>query len=308
MQVQADVVHLHDQPHHPVHAHGDEDGHHRQDRRLHPEAQVGHLVHGDDHDLQGQDEVRGDGPAHHGVLGLRTPLDGGLLVVGMPVAGELAPYLVRALIGQVGAAGQQQPRQDPGGEPVEQQQRGQDEHELVAQGALGDPPDHRQLAGRGRAGHVLRGHRGVVDHHARRLGRGASRSGGHVVHARGGEAGEGGDVVEQGYESDHGSSWGGADGRAGARAGRRSSIAAGTDTHRPGPVGDRAGACAADEAAGGLRRRSRWSPRDGSPGGRRCGAGPSRRRRRARAGPRSRRRWPPPRSARPGTSSAAGAS
>jgi hypothetical protein len=51
------------------------------------------------------------------------------------------------------------------------------------------------------AGHVARGDGGVVDDHARRLG--ARLAGGHadIVEAGGGQLGDAGDVVEQGYKS-----------------------------------------------------------------------------------------------------------
>ena len=117
------------------------------------------------------------------------------------VAAQPLPDLLGALVAEVGAAAHQQRREEPGQELAEQQGRGEDEQELVAQRPAGDLPDDRQLALGRHVLDVLRGDGGVVHDHAGGLRAGAAGRRTDVVHRRGGEPGEGGDVVEQAEEA-----------------------------------------------------------------------------------------------------------
>ena len=117
------------------------------------------------------------------------------------VPGEALVDLVGALVGEERATEDEDHRQQARQELPEQHGRGQDEEQLVAQRPDGDLLDDRQLAvGRGPV-EVLRRHGGVVDDHARGLGAGPARGGADVVHAGGGDPGECGDVVEEGEQS-----------------------------------------------------------------------------------------------------------
>ena len=67
-EVQADVVHLHDQRDGAVDARGDGEGDEHEDQRAREQGLVGHLVERDHHDLRGEDEVGPDRPAHELLL------------------------------------------------------------------------------------------------------------------------------------------------------------------------------------------------------------------------------------------------
>ena len=86
--------------------------------------------------------------------------------------GDLLPDLLGALVAEVGAADHEDRGQQPRQELAEQQGRREDDEQLVAQRADGDPLDDRQLAVGGEALHVARRDGGVVDDDARRLGAG----------------------------------------------------------------------------------------------------------------------------------------
>src|SRR5258708_19822293 len=73
-----------------------------------------------------------------------------------------AHYLLGTLVAEVGGADHQDRRQQPRDELTQQQRRGQDEHQLVAQGSDRDPLDHRQFAIGGDAVPVLGGHPAVA--------------------------------------------------------------------------------------------------------------------------------------------------
>ena len=141
---------------------------HDEDDEPRPERLVGNLVERDHHDLGGQDEVGADRARRHLLLGVLADRRGGC-GVGV-VAAEPAPDLLGALVAEVGGAEHQDRRHQPRHELAEQQGRGQDEQQLVAQRPDGDPLDHRQFAVGGDPVHVLRSHRGVVDDDACRLG------------------------------------------------------------------------------------------------------------------------------------------
>ena len=68
---------------------------------------------------------------------------------------------------------------------------------LFLRRADGDLADDRQLPFRRQADDVARGHRRIVDDHARGLGAGLAGGAGDIVDRRGGELGDGGDVVEE---------------------------------------------------------------------------------------------------------------
>ena len=178
----------------------------RQDDGPHHEPGVGvgadHLVERDHHDLGREDEVGPDRPRDRLllVLGGELPLLVRQVLGARAVVADPFPDLLRALVGQVGAADDQQDRQPLGQELAEQQRRRQDEQELVAQRALRDPLDDRQLAVGRRPVEVLRCDGGVVHDHARGLGAGPAGRGPDVVDRRGRDPREGRDVVEQGED------------------------------------------------------------------------------------------------------------
>ncbi len=117
------------------------------------------------------------------------------------VAADLLPDLVRALVGEEATAEDEDHGQQLREELSQQDRRREDEEQLVAQRADRDLLDDRQLAlGRG-AVEVLRGDGGVVDDHAGGLGARPAGRGTDVVDGRSGDAGQRGDVVEQGEES-----------------------------------------------------------------------------------------------------------
>ena len=195
---EAHVVHLHQEADGSVHHSGDPDGDHDEHGGARPQRLRVDRVHGDDHDLRGEDQIRAHRARDDPVLGLRAS-GGGRCLLG-PSAHQL-PDLLGALEAQVQAAEHEDRRQRPGRENAQQQQDGQDEDQLVAQRALGDPPDDRQLARGLEPLHVLRRDRGVVDHHPHRLGTRLRGRGRHVVGAGRGQAGEGRHVIEQCGES-----------------------------------------------------------------------------------------------------------
>ena len=106
---------------------------------------------------------------------------------GVVVTADPRPDLLGALVGQERAAEDSRIGSSHGRNCTEEQRRGQDEEQLVAQRADGDLLDDRQLArGRGPL-EELRGHSGVVDHHARGLGARATGGGADVVDRRSGQ-------------------------------------------------------------------------------------------------------------------------
>ena len=86
-----------------IYEHRDRDRDDDKDERPDPQGLGGHLVHGDDHDLAGEDEVGGDGALDDLGLRRRATFNGrGLL--GLVVAAKLVPDLLGALVAEVGAA------------------------------------------------------------------------------------------------------------------------------------------------------------------------------------------------------------
>ena len=85
------------------------------------------------------------------------------------------------------------PRRDPG----EDHRDGQDDNELIDKRALGDAPNHRQLALRLNPFDVLRGYRGIIDYNTSGFHRGLARECGHIVNAGSSGAGDQSDVVKQ---------------------------------------------------------------------------------------------------------------
>lgn len=110
---------------------------------------------------------------------------------------EVVENLLRALETQVSAAAHEDWSQCPWRNPGKQQGDGQNDDNLVDQGALGDAPNHWQLARRGDSRDVLGGYCGVVHDHARRLHGGLTGKGCYVVNAGSSGAGDECDVVKQ---------------------------------------------------------------------------------------------------------------
>jgi len=178
-EMESDVIHLHDQGDHAVHECCDRQGDDDQDDRPRQEWFVGHLVQRDDHDLGRQDEVGADRVGDHLVLvhGAAGRRRGPMRV--MP--GELLPQLLDTLVAQIRATEHEQRCERPLGELAEQEDRGQDREQFVADRTLGDPADDRQFALRLDALHVTGRHSGVVDDDTGRLGAGAPGSSGDVI-------------------------------------------------------------------------------------------------------------------------------
>ena len=198
-QMQADIIHLHDQRHGAIDHHGDQQADQGQGRRLGRQRTLGQIRQGDGGDLGREDQVRADRRTDH-LLFLLGGRNGQIVRRGFvaSVTGQLPPEFFGGLEAEIGAAGHQQRRQRPGREGADHQRSGQEDEEFVLQRAYGDLADDRQLA-RGRKAHrVTRGHRGVVDHHASRLYAGPAGGGGHVVDRGRRHLGDGRDVVEKG--------------------------------------------------------------------------------------------------------------
>ena len=195
-QVRAGVVELDESRHQAVDGEGDEQG----DEDQHDDAPHGGLPldlgQGQQHDLGGQNEVRGDGLTDD--LGL---VDRAGLLLGVSSAAEALQDLLPALEAQVGAADDERHRQEPRRHGRQQQADRQDDEELVAQRAQRDLLDDRQLPVRGDAGDVLGGGGDVVDGGRRDLRRGLDGHGGRVVNGGQRQLGERGDVVEKGEEA-----------------------------------------------------------------------------------------------------------
>ena len=170
----------------------------RQDDRPGPERLARHLGQGDGHDFGRQDEVGPDRSAHHLALVIGAAQLGGVLGEAVVRFRYGFPHLLGALEAQIGGSEHEQWRDRPGQQSAQRQSRGEQDEQLVLQRPLGDPGDDRKLAIGGETGDVARSHRGIVDHHACRLGAGAAGRGADIVDRRGGELGDDGDVVEQG--------------------------------------------------------------------------------------------------------------
>lgn len=163
-----------------------------------PQGLGGHLVHGDDHDLAGQDEVGGDGALDDSGLRRRSPLDRRGIFFGGVVAAEFVPDLLGTLIAEVGATQHEDERDGSRKEGTDGQQCRQNDQQLVPERSPEDLLDHREFTGRVRTGYVLRGDGGVVNHYAGGLCPGLGGAGSDVVHGGGRYAGNGCDVVQQG--------------------------------------------------------------------------------------------------------------
>ena len=194
---QTDVVHLDDDRNDPVDDRGDQHGDDHQDDRALRQAFVEHLLEGDHHDLRRQDEVRAHGPGDH--LGLRfRPLDDRrevVVAVVVPMRHAMVD-LLGSLEAEVHTTDHQDDLDEQRSDSAEHERRGEDQQQFVAERALGDLRDDRQLAVRGEALHVRRRHRRVVDDHAGRLHARSSSCRTDVVDRRCRQLGERCDVVE----------------------------------------------------------------------------------------------------------------
>jgi hypothetical protein len=115
----------------------------------------------------------------------------------MLLAAQLLQHLLGALEAEEQPADDQQEGDRLRQELAEQQRDRQQDQQLVAQAALGDRQDHRQLAVGREIGDVGRRYRGVVDHHPRRLAPRLRGGGGDIVERCGRRAGDQRDVIEQ---------------------------------------------------------------------------------------------------------------
>ena len=196
-ETQTDVVHLHDQCDDAVDDRRDHEcDDDENDRSLHDRL-VEHLLQGDHHDLGREDEVGSNGAGDGLGLGLGPQHHGRqLLVVAVLVMTEPVVDLLGTLEAEVRAAEHQDDLHEHRRDGAQDQGRGKDEQDLVAQRSRGDLADDRQLALGGEAANVCRRHGGVVDDDARRLHARAARRCAHVVHRRRGQLGERRDIIE----------------------------------------------------------------------------------------------------------------
>jgi hypothetical protein len=195
-ELQADVVHLHDEGDHAVDGHGDQEPDEREDDAPRDDRLVEHLLERDHHDLRRQDEVGSDRPGHGLRLGLRS-LERGRHLVTVVVVAQRVDDLVGALVGEEAAAEHEDDLDDLRRDRAEQQRHREDDEDLVAQRSEGDLLDDRQLALRREPTDVGRRDRGVVDHDARRLHARPARGEGHVVDGGRGQLGQRRHVIEQ---------------------------------------------------------------------------------------------------------------
>ncbi len=210
-QVQAHIVHLHDQRHRAIDHHRDRDAHQRQHHPAGHKRFGGDLVQRDGHDLAREDQIGADRAGSALLLERHRILDHVLDRLAVLRPAQLLHHLLRALIAEERAAQHQQPDDRRWQELAQDQRPGQQDQQLVPEAALGDGPDDRQLARRGKAGDIARGDRRIVDHHAGGLGARLARrhadivdrcrrSAGHdrhVIQRRRSRARDGGDIVEQ---------------------------------------------------------------------------------------------------------------
>ncbi len=211
-ECEADVVGLHDQRHHAIDQKRDDQADDGQDDRLGDERARGDTGKRDRHDLGREDEIGADGPldplrlllgAEQGRRQMRLARLGGTVRrCGLLVPAERLDDLLGPLEAEIETAQHQERGDRPGGEEVEQQGRGQQEDELVAQRAQGDPGDHREFAGGCEAHDIARGHGGVVDDDAGRLHPRTAGLRRGVVEGRCGELRDADDIVDEPNQAD----------------------------------------------------------------------------------------------------------
>ncbi len=112
-------------------------------------------------------------------------------------------HLLVTLEGEIETAQHQKRRDGLGEEGAEQERCREQEQELVAERADRNAPVDRQLALRGEAGDVARGHCRIVDDDTGRLGARLHRLSRRVVQRSRGELGQGDHVVQQRQQAAH---------------------------------------------------------------------------------------------------------
>ncbi len=267
---QAHVVHLHDQRDHAVHQHGDEERHDDQNHQPGQERFGLDRRQRNHHDLGGQDQIGPDGSVDHGLFEFRSALRcvRGLVLVMAP--GEGLVDLLRSLVAQEQAAGDEKVRQRLRQELAQDHRHREDDQELVADGTDRDLANDRQFAIRAESVHVAGSDRGVVDDHSRGLDARATGRCADVVDGRRCCFRERRDVVQQGDETtSHGEPP-----QFGRSSDARSRVDLQTVADRPsGPTARRVRSRASDDRSTSRRTTTRVKGADdGGRHTRRCGA------------------------------------
>ena len=200
--VQPDVVELHDQRDDAIDAHGN--GHsddNKGDGGRH-QSEVPEAGERDGHDLGRQDEVGADGALDLHLLKLvRVAHRVDQLFLMLVLMEQFFEDLFSRLEGQIGAADHQQGRDEEGREGSQQKRARKQEQNLVLEAPPGDLADDRQLAFGREPRHIARGHRGIVDDHARRLRARLAGRGADIVERSRGELGDGCYIVQESNQS-----------------------------------------------------------------------------------------------------------
>ena len=196
-QMEADIVHLHDEADNAIDARGNQDGDDDEDERLFPDRFGCDGAERNGHDLARQDEVGADRARHFLVFKFGRVKGFQRFLGDIMAALHGLQQLFRRFIAQECAAQHEERGQQPGRDRADQQRSGQQEEQLVAQRSLGDFPDDRQFAVGGEAHDIARGDGGIVDDHARGLGARLARGGGDIVQRGRGQLNNARHIIEQ---------------------------------------------------------------------------------------------------------------